>query len=279
MGVEKVVRFLAPPLARQPHHVDQHFREGVAGHRAIGAPLHLEIEEQAAVAGKNRNAAQLALLLKSPKGRNLFQARPILVLQHDAGRIVGDDPADDVRGHHDTERQRIVLNDKGDVRADRFDGLRVISHDLIVGAQRRRRGDHHAGRAFGHGGVRQGAHRGKPGRGDADDERQFWRARNAAGDEADRLIVIELRRFAHDAENGAAVGASGDVVVDHAVDAGRVDAAVGEKRGGRDWKDAFGVDRKHGIRLGSKGWRDDGGRAALLASEGGWRKFRRPELY
>ncbi len=25
-------------------------------------------------------------------------------------------------------------------------------------------------------------------------ERQFWRARNAAGDETDRLLVIELRR-------------------------------------------------------------------------------------
>ena len=124
-----------------------------------------------------------------------------------------------------------------------------------------------------HGGVRQGAHRGKSGRRDADDERQLWRARNAAGDEADRLVVIELRRFAHDAENGATVGASGDIVVDHAVDAGLVDPAVGEKRRGRDWKDAFGVDRKHGIRLGSKGWRDDGGRAALLASEGEWRKF------
>ena len=57
MGVKKVVRFLAPPLVRQPHHVDQHFREGVAGHRAIDAALHLEIEEEAAVASMNRDAA------------------------------------------------------------------------------------------------------------------------------------------------------------------------------------------------------------------------------
>ena len=183
MGVKKVVRFLAPPLARQTHDIDQHFREGVAGHRAIDSALHLEIKEEAAVAGQNRNAAQCALLLESPERRNLFQARPVLVLQHDAGRIVGDDPADDVRGHHDTERQRIVLNDEGNVRPDRFDGLRVISHDLVVGAQRRRRGDHHAGRSLRHGGVRQRAHRCESGRRDADDERQFWRARNAAGDE------------------------------------------------------------------------------------------------
>jgi hypothetical protein len=59
------------PLARQPHDVDQHLREGVAGHRAIDSALHLEIEEQATVAGQNRNAAQLALLLESPGRRNL----------------------------------------------------------------------------------------------------------------------------------------------------------------------------------------------------------------
>jgi hypothetical protein len=34
-------------------------------------------------------------------------------------------------------------------------------------------------------------------------------------------------------------------MVDHAVDAGCVDRPVGEKRRGRDGKDAFGVDRKH----------------------------------
>jgi hypothetical protein len=71
MGVKKVVRFLTPPLARQPHDIDQHLREGVAGHRAIDSALHLEIEEQATVAGQNWNAAQLALLLESPGRRNL----------------------------------------------------------------------------------------------------------------------------------------------------------------------------------------------------------------
>ena len=73
-------------------------------------------------------------------------------------------------------------------------------------------------------------------RGDADDERQFWRARNAAGDETDRLVLIELRRFAHNAENGATVGARGGIMVDHAVDAGCVDGPVGEKRRRRDGK-------------------------------------------
>ena len=73
MGVKKVVCFLTPPLARQPHDVNQHLREGVAGHRAIDSALHLEIEEQSTVAGQNRNAAQLALLLKSP-GDEIFSS-------------------------------------------------------------------------------------------------------------------------------------------------------------------------------------------------------------
>jgi hypothetical protein len=70
---KKVVRFLTPPLARQPHDVNQHLREGVGGHRAIDSAFHLEIEEQATVAGQNRNAAQLALLLKSP-GDEIFSS-------------------------------------------------------------------------------------------------------------------------------------------------------------------------------------------------------------
>jgi hypothetical protein len=66
MRLKEVVRFLAPPLARQPHHIDQHFREGVAGHRAIDSALHLEIEAEAAVARENRDTAQLVFLLESP---------------------------------------------------------------------------------------------------------------------------------------------------------------------------------------------------------------------
>ena len=56
------------------------------------------------------------------------------MLQHDAGNVVGDDPADDVRRHDDAKRQRIVLNDEGNVRPDRFDRLRVVGDDLIVRA-------------------------------------------------------------------------------------------------------------------------------------------------
>ena len=138
--------------------------------------------------------------------------------------------------------KRIVLDDEGNVRPDRFDGLRVVSHDLVVRSQRRRRGDHHPGRALGHGGVRQSAHRREAGRGDADDERQFRRTRHALRDDADRLVMFELRRFAHDAENGAAVSAGRDIMIDHTVDAGGVDPAIIKKGRRRDGKDAFGVD-------------------------------------
>ena len=86
----------------------------------------------------------------------------------------------------------------------------------------------------------------------------------------DRLVGVELRRFAHDAENGATVGARCDIMVDHAVDAGRVDAAVGEKWRGRDGKDAFGVDRKHGICL-CLGW----AQFAMCGTGGAFGKRRR----
>ena len=68
-----VARFLAPPSRDSGTTSISISGEGVAGHRAIDSALHLEIEEQATVAGQNRNAAPLALLPKSPGRRNLFQ--------------------------------------------------------------------------------------------------------------------------------------------------------------------------------------------------------------
>jgi hypothetical protein len=88
------------------------------------------------------------------------------------------------------------------------------------------------------------------------------------GDETDRLVLIELRCFAHNAENGATVGARSDIVIDHAVDTGSFDGTVVKKRRGRKWKDAFRVDRKHGICLGSNGACDDWGLGRFMASEG-----------
>jgi hypothetical protein len=70
---KRVARFLAPPSRDSGTTSISISGEGVAGHRAIDSALHLEIEEQATVAGQNRNAAPLALLLESPGRRNLFQ--------------------------------------------------------------------------------------------------------------------------------------------------------------------------------------------------------------
>jgi hypothetical protein len=73
LASKRVARFLAPPSRDSGTTSISISGEGVAGHRAIDSALHLEIEEQATVAGQNRNAAPLALLLESPGRRNLFQ--------------------------------------------------------------------------------------------------------------------------------------------------------------------------------------------------------------
>ena len=69
MGVEQIVRGVALPRLRQPHHVDQHIREGVAGHRAISPTLHLEIEKEGAVAGQDGDRPHRAVLLETAQKR------------------------------------------------------------------------------------------------------------------------------------------------------------------------------------------------------------------
>ena len=50
VGVEQVVGGVALTGSAEADHVDQHFREGVAGIGPVRAALGLEVEEQAAVA-------------------------------------------------------------------------------------------------------------------------------------------------------------------------------------------------------------------------------------
>ena len=58
--------------------------------------------------------------------------------------------------------------------------------------------------------------------------------------------AIELGRFAHDAENGEAGDAAGQIEVGHAVDGGGIDCAIGRERRDGDGEDAFcGVVEKH----------------------------------
>ena len=94
----------------------------------------------------------------------------------------------------------IILNDPGDVGPDRGDGLRVVS--TIWSSVRSDGGGAIMTPAapWPSRGGRGSTHRGEAGGGDADDDRQFRRTRHALRDDADRLVMFELRRFAHDAE-------------------------------------------------------------------------------
>ena len=60
-------------------------------------------------------------------------------------------------------------------------------------------------------------------------------AMNCAADENARFLLGQFRRFAHNAEDGEAVGAAFEIEIDHAIDALKIErAVVGEGRGGDD---------------------------------------------
>ncbi|MET0917484.1 MAG: hypothetical protein ABWY07_03555, partial [Burkholderiales bacterium] len=77
MRVEEVVRLVALAFDRKAHDVDEHVREAVARVRAVRAALHLEVEEQATVAGEDRDVAHRAILLEAAQGGDLVEARPV----------------------------------------------------------------------------------------------------------------------------------------------------------------------------------------------------------
>ena len=101
VGVEQVVRVVPTTGCRQLHDVDQHFGKRVACVRSVRAAIHLEIEEETAVARKDGYLMHRAVTLKLSEGRNLLQARPVFVLENDARGILGDDPPDHSRRHDD----------------------------------------------------------------------------------------------------------------------------------------------------------------------------------
>ncbi len=171
---------------------------------------------------------------------NLFQPRPIFVLEHHAGGIVHHDLADHRGRKHHRQRQRIILQHPGNIVADRFDRLLEIARDLIVGAQMRRRRDHHPGRARIHRGARQRAHRGESRRGDADDDLHVPGALHEALCDFLGLRTIELGRLAQNAEHGDAVAADLGIEVGQPVDGFVVDAAVIVERRRRNGEGACG---------------------------------------
>ncbi len=82
---------------------------------------------------------------------------------------------------------------------DSFGRLPEIAGDLFVGAQMRRRSDHDRGGSCVHRASRQRSHRGEARRGYADDDLLVLRPLDEAGRDLDRLIALELRRFAENA--------------------------------------------------------------------------------
>jgi hypothetical protein len=57
--------------------------------------------------------------------------------------------------------------------------------------------------------------------------------------------VIQLRRFAHNAEDGDAVRSGGDAMIDHPIRAGVINSTIGHGRRWRDRKNTAGIDPEH----------------------------------
>lgn len=200
MGVEQVVRLVSAPLARQADHVHQHLRESIAGIGPVHAALGLEVEEQAAIADEDRDPPHRPLALEGADRRDLSEARPILVLQHHAGGVLRDDPADHGGRHHHGEGERVILKHEGNIRPYRLGSMSKIACDLIVRAQRVGGRDHHPGGAHFHHLPGEGAHRREARRGDSDDDGEPGLADHAFRDRG-TLRMVELSRLAELAQD------------------------------------------------------------------------------
>src|SRR3954453_4471083 len=119
------------------------------------------------------NVPHGAIRLEAAQGRDLVEPRPILVLEHDAGRVLLDDLADYLRRHLHREGEGVVLDHEGDVGTDRLNSLAVIARDLVVGTQARDRCDHNSGCTALHDLTGERTHRSKTGRRHTDDYGQL----------------------------------------------------------------------------------------------------------
>jgi hypothetical protein len=232
MGVEKIVRFISPTQLGKPDDVDQHFGQGVAGHR--------EIEKESAVGGKDGDPAQLALLFERAQSADLFETRPVLVFQHHAGWIVRDDASEHVRRHD--EDHWIVLDHEGNVGPFGLDGP---AHN------NRRSGRRCAPK-------RAARSRRRPRLCSSPRERASVAAKPGAetptmkGSFGARAIQRDANTIA---SSWSSFGASpmmprmvtpsapnGDVMIDHPIRAGVVDLTIRLKRRRRDRKNSAGID-------------------------------------
>jgi hypothetical protein len=78
VGVEEIVRGVSPACVRELDDIDQHVWERIAGHGAVGSPLHLEVEKEATVAGEDGDGTKSAVTLKLAQLGDLFEAGPSL---------------------------------------------------------------------------------------------------------------------------------------------------------------------------------------------------------
>ncbi len=119
--VEQVVRRVALARGLQAHDVAQHVGEAVAGVGAVGAALHLVVEEQPAVAAQDRDVRACCRRARSARSVEIFsrpgQSSCLSITQ--AGASL-DDAADHARRHLHREGQRIVLQHERHVGADRL---------------------------------------------------------------------------------------------------------------------------------------------------------------
>ena len=72
VGIEEIVRGVSLARVRELDDIDQHVWECIAGHCAVGSPLHLEVEKEAAVAGEDGDRTESAVTLKPAQRGDLF---------------------------------------------------------------------------------------------------------------------------------------------------------------------------------------------------------------
>jgi hypothetical protein len=94
------------------------------------------------VATQNRDAA-IKRSRRAQRG-DLVQAGPVLVLQAHEGRHIAHQARDHRNRHLHSGRQRKILHNDGRV-ASEVGCLTIVARNLVVGPQRTRRRDHHAG--------------------------------------------------------------------------------------------------------------------------------------
>ena len=152
--------------------------------------------------------------------------------------ILRDDPADHRRRHHNHKRERVVLQNERNVRADRLCRLTIVSHDLVVGPQGIRRTDHDARGAEFHHLTGERPHGRKARSRHADDDGHACTLDDAFCNR-DQLVVVELGRFAQLTEDRDAIDSAFQEKVGHAIQRRFINPAIVMERSRCDRDDCL----------------------------------------